>query len=108
MIVGPHTENFADVAAEFDAADAWRRVPDADTLTLRRVSTQTSNARAGRLPRRGEAKQHGGEHGQPVPGEDLEVERLGQADQLERLEGLLQRGTISQEEFDSQKRKLLG
>jgi uncharacterized membrane protein YdbT with pleckstrin-like domain len=28
--------------------------------------------------------------------------------QLERLEGLLQRGTISQEEFDSQKRKLLG
>jgi uncharacterized membrane protein YdbT with pleckstrin-like domain len=30
------------------------------------------------------------------------------ADQLERLEGLLQRGTISQEEFDSQKRKLLG
>jgi len=30
------------------------------------------------------------------------------ADQLERLEGLLQRGTITQEEFDSQKRKLLG
>ncbi|MEI8238642.1 MAG: PH domain-containing protein [Actinomycetota bacterium] len=30
------------------------------------------------------------------------------ADQLERLEGLLQRGTISQAEFDSQKRKLLG
>jgi uncharacterized membrane protein YdbT with pleckstrin-like domain len=27
--------------------------------------------------------------------------------QLERLEGLLQRGTITQEEFDSQKRKLL-
>ncbi|MDP2291106.1 MAG: PH domain-containing protein [Actinomycetota bacterium] len=30
------------------------------------------------------------------------------AEQLERLEGLLQRGTITQEEFDSQKRKLLG
>ena len=29
-------------------------------------------------------------------------------EQLERLEGLLQRGTITQEEFDSQKRKLLG
>ncbi len=28
--------------------------------------------------------------------------------QLERLEGLLQRGTISQEEFDAQKHKLLG
>jgi len=28
-------------------------------------------------------------------------------EQLERLEGLLQRGTISQEEFDAQKRKLL-
>lgn len=30
------------------------------------------------------------------------------AEQLERLEGLLERGTITQEEFDSQKRKLLG
>jgi uncharacterized membrane protein YdbT with pleckstrin-like domain len=30
------------------------------------------------------------------------------AEQLERLEGLLQRGTITQDEFDSQKRKLLG
>jgi uncharacterized membrane protein YdbT with pleckstrin-like domain len=29
------------------------------------------------------------------------------AEQLERLEGLLQRGSITQEEFDSQKRKLL-
>ncbi len=29
------------------------------------------------------------------------------ADQLERLEGMLQRGTLTQEEFDSQKRKLL-
>ena len=28
--------------------------------------------------------------------------------QLERLEGLLQRGSITQEEFDSQKRRLLG
>ena len=28
--------------------------------------------------------------------------------QLERLEGLLERGTINQDEFDSQKRKLLG
>jgi uncharacterized membrane protein YdbT with pleckstrin-like domain len=30
------------------------------------------------------------------------------AEQLERLEGLLQRGTITQAEFDSQKAKLLG
>jgi len=30
------------------------------------------------------------------------------AEQLERLEGMLQRGTLTQEEFDSQKRKLLG
>lgn len=29
------------------------------------------------------------------------------ADQLERLEGMLQRGTLTQAEFDSQKRKLL-
>ena len=30
------------------------------------------------------------------------------AGQLERLEGMLQRGTLTQQEFDSQKRKLLG
>lgn len=30
------------------------------------------------------------------------------ADQLERLEGMLQRGTLTPEEFDLQKRKLLG
>jgi len=30
------------------------------------------------------------------------------ADQLERLEGMLSRGTLTQEEFDLQKRKLLG
>ena len=30
------------------------------------------------------------------------------ADELERLEGMLQRGTLSPEEFESQKRKLLG
>ncbi len=30
------------------------------------------------------------------------------AGQLERLEGMLQRGTLTQEEFDNQKRKLLG
>lgn len=30
------------------------------------------------------------------------------ATQLEKLEGMLERGTLSQEEFDSQKRKLLG
>lgn len=30
------------------------------------------------------------------------------AEQLERLEGMLQRGTLTQDEFDSQKRKLLG
>jgi uncharacterized membrane protein YdbT with pleckstrin-like domain len=35
------------------------------------------------------------------PGHDV-------AEQLERLEGLLQRGTITQEEFDHQKAKLLG
>jgi hypothetical protein len=29
-------------------------------------------------------------------------------EQLERLEGLLQRGSITQEEFDAQKGKLLG
>jgi len=30
------------------------------------------------------------------------------AEQLERLEGLLHRGTISQTEFDAEKRRLLG
>jgi hypothetical protein len=30
------------------------------------------------------------------------------AAQLERLEGMLTRGTLTQEEFDAQKRKLLG
>jgi uncharacterized membrane protein YdbT with pleckstrin-like domain len=30
------------------------------------------------------------------------------AEQLERLEGMLQRGSLTQEEFDAQKRKLLG
>jgi membrane protein YdbS with pleckstrin-like domain len=39
----------------------------------------------------------------PVSGGGIDV-----AEQLERLEGLLQRGTITQEEFDSQKAKLLG
>jgi uncharacterized membrane protein YdbT with pleckstrin-like domain len=33
---------------------------------------------------------------------------LDVAAQLERLEGMLQRGTLTQEEFDSQKRRLLG
>jgi uncharacterized membrane protein YdbT with pleckstrin-like domain len=33
---------------------------------------------------------------------------LDVAGQLEKLEGMLQRGTITQDEFDSQKRKLLG
>jgi hypothetical protein len=32
----------------------------------------------------------------------------GVADQLEKLEGMLQRGTLTQEEFENQKRKLLG
>ncbi len=36
-----------------------------------------------------------------VPSVDL-------ADQLERLEGMLERGTLTQEEFDAQKRRLLG
>ena len=30
------------------------------------------------------------------------------ARQLERLEGMLERGTLTREEFDAQKRKLLG
>ena len=30
------------------------------------------------------------------------------ADQLERLEGLLERGSITEEEFEQQKRRLLG
>jgi hypothetical protein len=30
------------------------------------------------------------------------------ATQLEKLEGMLQRGSLTQEEFDSQKRRLLG
>jgi hypothetical protein len=33
---------------------------------------------------------------------------LGVADELEKLEGLLQRGTITQAQFEDQKRKLLG
>jgi hypothetical protein len=38
---------------------------------------------------------------EPAPSVDV-------ADQLERLEGMLQRGTLTAEEFESQKRKLLG
>jgi hypothetical protein len=30
------------------------------------------------------------------------------ASQLEKLEGMVERGTLSREEFDAQKRKLLG
>jgi hypothetical protein len=30
------------------------------------------------------------------------------ATQLEKLEGMLQRGSLTQEEFDAQKRRLLG
>jgi uncharacterized membrane protein YdbT with pleckstrin-like domain len=37
----------------------------------------------------------------PPPADDVTL-------QLERLEGLLQRGTITQDEFDAQKRRLLG
>jgi len=37
----------------------------------------------------------------PVAGADV-------SEQLQRLEGMLQRGTLTQEEFDSQKAKLLG
>jgi hypothetical protein len=33
---------------------------------------------------------------------------LGVADELEKLEGLLQRGTITPAQFEDQKRKLLG
>jgi len=35
-------------------------------------------------------------------------QQIDVAEQLERLEGLMQRGTITQEEFDAQKAKLLG
>jgi uncharacterized membrane protein YdbT with pleckstrin-like domain len=37
----------------------------------------------------------------PAPGMDV-------TSQLERLEGMLERGTLTQEEFDAQKRRLLG
>jgi uncharacterized membrane protein YdbT with pleckstrin-like domain len=41
--------------------------------------------------------------------EQIEAYRhLGVADELEKLEGLLQRGTITQAQFEDQKRKLLG
>jgi len=43
----------------------------------------------------------GGGFAPPTPPVDV-------ADQLERLEGLLQRGSLSQEEFDLQKQRLLG
>lgn len=39
----------------------------------------------------------------PVAGVSIDV-----ADQLERLEGMLSRGTLTPEEFEAQKRKLLG
>jgi uncharacterized membrane protein YdbT with pleckstrin-like domain len=41
-----------------------------------------------------------GQHGTGVP--------VDVASQLERLEGMLQRGTLTQQEFDAQKAKLLG
>lgn len=48
--------------------------------------------------------QHRGEYRQATPGSG----HLDVAEQLERLEGMLTRGTLTQEEFDAQKRKLLG
>jgi uncharacterized membrane protein YdbT with pleckstrin-like domain len=44
-------------------------------------------------------------HGSYAKGSDGVV---GVTEQLERLEGMLQRGTLSLDEFESQKRKLLG
>ncbi len=48
--------------------------------------------------------QHRGEYRQATPSSG----NLDVAEQLERLEGMLTRGTLTQEEFDAQKRKLLG
>lgn len=42
-----------------------------------------------------------GQPGQPAPPIDV-------ADQLERLEGMLERGTLTPEEFEAQKQRLLG
>jgi membrane protein YdbS with pleckstrin-like domain len=46
-------------------------------------------------------RRRGGFYNAPAAGPDV-------ATQLEKLEGMLQRGTLSAEEFDAQKRKLLG
>jgi uncharacterized membrane protein YdbT with pleckstrin-like domain len=48
-----------------------------------------------------EDRMYGGMRGGAGAGSDV-------AGQLEKLEGMLQRGTLTQEEFDNQKRKLLG
>jgi membrane protein YdbS with pleckstrin-like domain len=57
-------------------------------------------------------------HAEMDKNEDRKFDRIGQvagggapltsAEQLEKLEGMLQRGTITQAEFDAQKRRLLG
>jgi hypothetical protein len=44
----------------------------------------------------------------PPPPPAASGSSLGVADELEKLEGLLQRGTITQAQFEDQKRKLLG
>jgi uncharacterized membrane protein YdbT with pleckstrin-like domain len=48
-----------------------------------------------------QTRMFGGNHAQGAPPVDV-------ATQLEKLEGMLQRGSLSQDEFDAQKRKLLG
>jgi uncharacterized membrane protein YdbT with pleckstrin-like domain len=48
------------------------------------------------------------EHFQRRSGMAAKTQTTDVAEQLERLEGMLQRGTLTQEEFDAQKGKLLG
>ncbi len=48
-------------------------------------------------------QRRGSFHASPAPTPTIDV-----ATQLEKLEGLLQRGSLSRDEFDAQKRKLLG
>jgi hypothetical protein len=51
-----------------------------------------------------QTRMYGGHNdGTPLPPPAVDV-----ATQLEKLEGMLQRGSLSQEEFDAQKHKLLG
>jgi uncharacterized membrane protein YdbT with pleckstrin-like domain len=62
------------------------RNPDRVTMTIHRQMDENENV------------MYGGLRGQQVDA----------ATQLEKLEGMMQRGTLSREEFEAQKRKLLG